>query len=289
MNKEKIVPYIFLLVPLPITFFILIYPALVSFYISLTRYDGLHAARWTGLANYSRFFSDPQMSVDIVNTIIWVALGVILPFLVGMAIAVLADGKRFESLFKTIVFLPFGLSGVVVGIMWIFVYDLDNGIFNIILNSIGLGFLVRPWLGEPFINTFAMIGAYIWINSGFSLVITSAGLRSIPKDITDAAIVDGLSGWQRFRNVTFPLLTPFVAVTISMNILNALKVFDIIYVMTGGGPFRSSETLAVGVFFEAFSVRSFGYGSAISVILFAIVLVVSVLYIKYSYKRIVRY
>jgi multiple sugar transport system permease protein len=160
---------------------------------------------------------------------------------------------------------------------------------NTILRSIGLGSLALPWLGLPYINTYFIIIAYTWSWMPFLMIIFVTGLKSIPVDIINAAKIDGARGWTLFRNIILPLLKPFTIVNVALTIINTLKVFDIIYVTTGGGPFRSSETLAVTMFFDAFSLRQYGYGAAVGTILFIIVVVVTVVYLHYSFKGEIRY
>jgi ABC-type sugar transport system permease subunit len=168
-------------------------------------------------------------------------------------------------------------------------YDPDYGVINNILRQLALGNLAVAWLGTPSINTVMMNIAYMWSTIGFPVVIFSAGLRSIPKDIINAAKIDGASGWHLFRHVTFPLLTPFTIVVFAMTILNSLKIFDLVFIMTSGGPFRSSETLAFTMYYEAFTLRSYSRGAAMGTVLFLIVTIITVVYLNYMFKREIKY
>lgn len=181
------------------------------------------------------------------------------------------------------------LSGVVVGFIWKLVYEPSFGMLNTILRSIGLNSLTCPWLGLAGINTYFIIIAYTWSWMPFPMIIFLTGLKSIPIDIINAAIIDGAEGWTLFKSIKLPLLKPFTVVNVALTILNTLKVFDIIYVTTGGGPYRSSETLAVTMFFDAFSLRQYGYGAAIGTILFTIVLAVTITYLHYSFRGEIKY
>jgi len=200
----------------------------------------------------------------------------------------MVEGRKLETLY-TMMFGFGALSGVVVGLIWKLVYEPSFGMLNTILRSIGLSSLALPWLGLPGVNTYFIIIAYTWSWMPFPMIIFITGLKSIPVDIINAAKVDGAEGWTLFKNVTLPLLKPFTIVNVALTILNTLKVFDIIYVTTGGGPFRSSETLAVTMFFDAFSLRQYGYGAAVGTILFAIVVLVTIAYLHYSFKGEVGY
>lgn len=261
----------------------------MNVYLSLTNWDGYSQPRFIGLDNYVRFVADPITYISFFNTLLWVALALSIPVLLGLLVAVLVDGKRFESAFKVILFTPFALSGVVIGLMWRFVYDPTYGVLNTSLQALGLDYFARPWLGLPTLNSFCMIAAYSWSQVGFSMVIFLAGLRNVPLDLVEASKVDGATEWQAFRNVKFPLLLPFTTVAIAMTILNTLKVFDIIYIMTTGGPYRTSETLAMTMFFDAFSLRAYGYGSAVGTVLFLVVIAVTVAYLYLMFKREVQY
>jgi ABC-type sugar transport system permease subunit len=289
MKSNRVTPYIFLIVPLFLFCFVLVYPMIQNVYLSVTNWDGKSDPKFIGLENYAYFFVDPMTYVSLTNTLIWVALAMVLPVALGLIVAVMAEGAKGENIFKGIIFAPFALSGVVVGLVWRLLYEPSYGMFNTILRSMGLSSLALPWLGLPGINTYAMILASTWSAMPGSMVIFIAGLKSIPVDIIDAAKADGAKGWRLFRSITFPLLMPFTTVIVAMTILNTLKVFDIIYVMTTGGPYRSSETLAVTMFFDAFSLRQYGYGSAVGTILFAIIVVITIAYLHYSFKGELRY
>jgi ABC-type sugar transport system permease subunit len=254
-----------------------------NLYLSFTNWDGKSEPKFIGLENYLYFIKDPMTYTSIFNTLIWVSLAIAMPVTIALIVAVTVVGRRLETLYM--VMFGFGaLSGVVVGLIWKLVYEPSFGMLNTILRGIGLGSLALPWLGLPGVNTYFIIIAYTWSWMPFPMIIFNTGLKSIPVDIINAAKVDGAKGWTLFRNVTFPLLKPFTIVNVALTILNTLKVFDIIYVITGGGPFRSSETLAVTMFFYAFSLRQYGYGAAVGTILFVVVVVVTVVYLHYSFK-----
>ncbi|MEM3872083.1 MAG: sugar ABC transporter permease [Nitrososphaeria archaeon] len=288
MKSSKLTPYFFLLPALILFCSVLLYPMIENLYLSFTNWDGKSDPKFVGLENYWYFLRDPIIYTSISNTLIWVALAIAIPVTIALGVAVMVEGKRLETLYM--IMFGFGaLSGVVVGLIWKLVYEPSFGMLNTLLRGVGLGSLALPWLGLPGVNTYFIIVAYTWCWMPFPMIIFVTGLKSIPVDIINAAKVDGAYGWTLFRNVTFPLLRPYTIVNIALTILNTLKVFDIIYVMTGGGPFRSSETLAVTMFFDAFSLRQYGYGAAIGTILFVIVIVVTIVYLQYSFKGEITY
>jgi ABC-type sugar transport system permease subunit len=273
-------------------FFVLLYPIISNLYLSFTSWPGpwgLGTTEFVGLRNYINIFTNPVALKSIKNTFIWVVFQITVPVFLGLFIAIIVDGKKGETIFKSIFFAPFALSGVIVGFIWVIMYDPDYGVINNILRQLALGNLAVAWLGTPSINTVMMNIAYMWSTIGFPVVIFSAGLRSIPKDIINAAKIDGASGWHLFRHVTFPLLTPFTIVVFAMTILNSLKIFDLVFIMTSGGPFRSSETLAFTMYYEAFTLRSYSRGAAMGTVLFLIVTIITVVYLNYMFKREIKY
>jgi multiple sugar transport system permease protein len=163
-------------------------------------------------------------------------------------------------------------------------FSRDLGVLNGVIGALFSGVKIN-WLTWVPLNTFSMILAWIWQQLGTSMVMFLAGLSTIPRDPIEASIIDGATKWQTFRHVTFPMLRPITTVVITMAMVNSFKTFDIIYVMTKGGPYRSSETLAVTMFRESFTMFNMGYGAAISVLLSAFVILVSVSYIKGMWKK----
>ena len=291
MNSEKLSPYFFLIPALAFFSVFLAFPIAFNVYVSFFKWKGLgQPTDFIGVGNYAFFLQDPDALRSIQNTLIWVAGMVSAPVVLGLLIAVLVDARvKGEVLFKSIFFLPYTISAVATGVLWEWMYYPSYGALNTILRGLGLEFLARPWLASPPTNTLAMMAALGWSQVGFSMVIFLAGLRSISPELVEASKVDGLSSWQTFRHVAFPLLTPFTTVVVAMSLLNTLKVFDIIFVMTGGGPYFSSETLAVTMYRVTFQTFGFGYGSAVANVLFLIVVVVTVLFIRAMFRQEIRY
>jgi multiple sugar transport system permease protein len=181
--------------------------------------------------------------------------------------------------------LPYALSGTAIATVWQFMLSRD-GALNSVLDSVGLQSLERSWLLRPPLNTWAIIFASTWQAVGVSVLLFLIGLQVIPKDPIEAARLDGAEGWRLFRDVTFPLLRPMTIVTVGISLVNSLKTFDIIWIMTQGGPYRSSETLAVMMYRQTFVLFQHGYGAAISVVLSVFVLLVSLLYLTRTMRSI---
>jgi ABC-type sugar transport system permease subunit len=257
----------------------LVLPFLWTAYWSFTEYSGLGAARFAGLSNYLTLLRDPVLLTSFANTLLWTVGSLLLPVGVGLLVAVLTFELIGGALYRLPFLLPYALSGAVVGVLWSFVLR-DDGALNVMLRAMGLEELARSWLLSPPWNTLAMILAHTWQATGVSVVLFLVGLQAIPRDPIEAARIDGATGWTLFRYITWPLLRPMTVVVIGISLVNSLKTFDVIWVMTQGGPYRSSETLAVTMYRETFLIFKYGYGAAIAVVLSAIVVLLSWLYLR---------
>jgi ABC-type sugar transport system permease subunit len=203
----------------------------------------------------------------------------------GLAMALLLSSTVLAKVLKGVFYLPATISAAAVGVIWYFVFNPDQGLLNSALRLFGLGGLAQDWLVNPPTNTFSMIVAFTWQGLGPTMILFLIGLQSIPREPIEAALVDGAGGLRLFWHVTLPLLRPITAVVVGISLINSFKVFDLIWVMTQGGPYRSSETLAVTMYRESFVSFHVGYGAAVAVLLTAIVLVVSIFYLRVMFRR----
>ena len=274
----RIAPYLFMLPALILVSILLLWPFLRSAWLSFTNFKGIGEAKWVGLDNYSQFFNDPVLSTSMKNTLYWVIGTLVLPVGLGLLIAVASYDVRGGALYRLPFLMPYALSGTAIATVWDFMLT-KNGALNSILGALGLESLERSWLLRPPLNTWAMIFASTWQAVGVSVLLFLIGLQVIPRDPIEAARLDGAEGWRLFKDMTFPLLRPMTIVTVGISLVNSLKTFDIIWIMTQGGPYRSSETLAVTMYRQTFVLFEHGYGAAISVVLSVIVLAVSLLYL----------
>ncbi|MFF1353389.1 carbohydrate ABC transporter permease [Streptomyces sp. NPDC058297] len=257
---------------------LLIYPFLRSIYGSLFEDNGF-TSHFTGLDNYTRLADDPIFGRSLLNTVMWVAGTLLLPVLAGLAIAVATHRMRLGPIAQLVVVLPYAISGAATAVLWKFILT-SEGSLNQVLNGIGLGSLAHPWLLEWPQNTLSMIVASTWQATGLNVVLFAIGLRAIPRETVEAAELDGATGWRMFRHITLPQLRSVSVVVIGMAIVNSLKAFDMIWVLTQGGPARSSETLALTMYREAFRLFHVGYGSAIALVLSVIVVASSWMYLR---------
>ena len=276
---DQIISYAMILPAFLLVFVLLIVPMFQNIYYSFFEWDGLKAPVFIGLRNYMSTISDNNFIVSLRNTLIWVGFTLVFPVMGGLLIAIFINGIVLENFFKSIFFIPITISFVATGIIWNYMFSREMGVINNFLPLIGIHKKIS-WLTEVPLNTFALLIGWTWQQLGINMVLFLMGLVTIPKDQTEAAMIDGANKWQLFIHVTFPMLRPITTIVITMAMVNSFKAFDIIYVMTRGGPARTSETLAVTMFRETFTLFRMGYGAAISVILSVIVITVSSVYIK---------
>ncbi|MEZ5848299.1 MAG: sugar ABC transporter permease [Geminicoccaceae bacterium] len=268
--------------PLAVFTIFVIGPLLSSFYYSFTDWNGFSSDyKFVGFDNFAKIATDRLFLQATVNTTFWMIAAIILPTALGLGLALLLDSRVFGArFFKSIFYLPICLSAVIVGQIWIWIYQPDWGLLNTIIASVTGEKYNHAWLAKPDTALWSVIVAWSWQQTGLSMVIYLAGLTAIQAELLEACELDGANTWQRIRLVVLPLLTPSTVVVIALSVINSLKGFDILYIMTGGGPFNSSDTLAMHMYNESFKKYLMGYGSAISVVLFLIAMAIIALYFR---------
>ena len=241
----------------------------------------LDITRWVGFDNYERLFSTDKVFLDrdvfppegaLVNNLKWAVLYTSISLAFGLLIAVLAARVRYESIVKAIVFVPMAIAATAVAIIWKFVYEPnpDIGVANALITGIGSDPIV--FLGRADTVNYAIIFSYVWASTGFAMVVLSAALKGIPEEIIEAARTDGASEWGIFRRIQFPLLSLPLAVVSVWLTINVIKLFDVIYVLTRGGPGTSSEVIATQMYDELFQNGEGGYAAAIAVVMLVLIL-----------------
>src|SRR6266699_6838758 len=255
---------LFVLPALAVLAIFLIYPAYYT--IRLAFYEGdFHFGffHYLGVDNFKQLLTNDPDFLDLskfppggalINNLRWVIFYITLSLIIGLGLAVLAVRVRYERAVKTAIFVPMAISATAVGIIWLFVYspNPDTGVLNATIHSFDNGFHPIAWLGRPNLVNYCLIFAYIWASVGFVMVVLSAAIKGIPAEIMEAARVDGAGEWNIFRRIMFPMLSlPLSVVTIWL-FINVIKVFDIIYVMTSGGPGTSSRVIAFTMYEETF-------------------------------------
>jgi ABC-type sugar transport system permease subunit len=253
----------------------LLYPIGYSLWLSFHEWSG-YTPVWgpfVGLENYWSLLQDEVFWKATTNSIVFVLVRTPLEVGLGFLLALLLNRRLpARSLLRTLFFVPVVMSLIVVTIIFQRIYEPNTGLLNTFLRGIGLDLLTHPWLGDSATALPAVIAVSVWKNVGFSLVILLAGLQGLPQDVIEAARVDGANAWQLTLRVIAPLMRPILALTALLSIIGGLKVFDLIFIMTRGGPTYSTEVLATMLYREAFELNNMGVASAIAVILVAIVL-----------------
>ncbi len=268
--------------PLVVFGVFVVWPLFSSFFYSVTDWNGFSADyHFLGFSNFAKIVTDRLFLNAAINSAIWLVAAIILPTSVGLILALLLDARVVGArIFKSIFYLPICLSAVIVGQIWMWIYQPDWGLLNTILSSVTSEKVHYAWLARPGTALWSVIVAWSWQQTGLAMVIFLAGLTAIPEDLLEVCQIEGASRWQRIRDVVLPLLTPSTVVVIALSVINSLKGFDILYIMTGGGPFNSSDTLAMHMYNESFKKYLMGYGSAVSVVLFLITLLIIAVYFR---------
>ena len=262
----------------PLVLFIL-GPMGASFVISLLRWDLLRPPRWKGLDNYALLIKDPEFHAAVGHTLFFIGGYLPLVLVGGLAIA-LALNQQLSgvSLFRTIYFLPVVTSWVVVAFIWRWLLNPQSGIVNYALSLIGIH--GPGWWTDPLWAMPSVILASAWKDLGFVMVILLAGLQAIPEEYYEAAAIDGAGRWSRFWRITLPLLSPAIFFVVVISLINSFQVFDQIWVMTGGGPVDATTVIVVQVVKNAFSYGQVGYAAAMSWLLFAAILLITVVQLQ---------
>lgn len=271
--------WVFLLIPAAVEVAWVFWPALNSFYLSLTRWNGLGPPESVGLANFRDLLSDEVFRQALRNNVIWAIGFGGLSVLGGLALALaLNRPRRGVGIYRSAIYLPMVFSLAVTGLFWRVLYQPDGAV-NSALGGIGLGSLEHQWLADPDTALYAVLIAAVWRQVGYVMVLYLAGLKSTDPVLEDAAAVDGTSPWQRFRYVIWPQLRGVNTVVFAVTVIDSLRTFDIVWAMTQGGPYHSSELLSTYMFQQGFTFLNLGYSSAIAVVIFVLAIVFIITYL----------
>jgi len=273
----------FVLPALAVYLLFMVWPLVGNLELSLHAWDGFAPQRtFVGLDNYIALVNDADFWSAFSNNLIWAIIGTVAPIAIGLPLAIILwSGSRFRLAFRAIYFVPVIVPIVVIGLVWGWIYNPLFGVLNTVLEAVGLEDLARGWLGDPDTALYAVLFTAIWSTFGFCVVMFLAGLQGIDMSLVDAAKVDGANAWQRTRHVLLPGIAPVFTFVLTITLVGAFAVFDIVYVMTRGGPGTATETMAGYAYKMAFT-RSFaGYGASISTVIALISLVLAVLLLRY--------
>jgi multiple sugar transport system permease protein len=279
----------FLLPSLVILAIFVVYPMTQALYLSLTEYNVLQPARWVGLENYRQLVSDPAFRNALVNTLYYAAVTTPVSVALALGLAILLNRRLpLRGFLRTSVFLPVVLSLAIVAIAWNFLLDPNIGLLSFWLGKIGI-VSEQGWLRDPGLAMPAVMLVGIWKNVGFYMVMYLAGLQSIPRELHEAASIDGAGPWRRFRRITWPLLANQTMLITILAAIATLQAFDQIFVMTRGGPFFRTETVVMMIYRVGFTEFRLGYASAMSWVLVVLIFGLSMAQVAYFRKRTVTY
>jgi ABC-type sugar transport system permease subunit len=253
-------------------------PILAVIYFSFVDWKGYSLAtiRWAGLENYAKLVNDRFFWGALQHNIQFVVVVVIVQTALALFLALILEQKfHLSTFFRGVYFMPTVLSLVVVGILFSFILSPSRGLLNVFLSNIGLKNVQPVWLGNPGLALYVLMAVHIWKDFGLSMFLFIAGLEAIPGELFDAAKVDGATPWDIVWRIIIPLLRETTTVVVILITIVCFKLFDLIVVMTGGGPFFATEVLSVRMYFQTFKFSRVGYGSSIAVVLFAITFGVS--------------
>ncbi len=282
-------PYLFLAVPLLLYFLWIIGPTFYTFYLSLTNWDGISEAKFIGLDNYTRMFQDRDFTTSFWNNVRWLVIFITVPTTVGLGLAMIFNTDlRGSRWFKISFYAPLILSFVVIGTIWSWIYEPRNGLINSLLRGIGVE-STPGWLADKNLALLSIIGAAVWRQVGYVMILYLAGLKNLDPSLIEAARVDGANGWTLFRRIIFPLLAPITTVVIVISVIDSLRAFDLVSVMTRGGPAGSSNVLANFMYIESFNNYKMGYGATIAVALFSLSLFIIIPYLYRTIKTEMEY
>jgi ABC-type sugar transport system permease subunit len=260
-----------------------IYPIISGLTTSFFQWRGTGVKTWIGFDNYSKLLTDENFINSLVITFKYTVVQVPIILILALLFALLITGTKsakWANFYRSNIFMPFVLPGVAIALLWATIFNPINGLLNIVLRTVGLDGLAHEWLGDPDTAFWAIVWVKTWASIGFYTLLFIAGISNIPREVLEAADIDGASRVQKSMKVIIPMLSPVVKVVVIFLILNSLKMFEEPQLMTAGGPNRSTEPISLYMYEQAFSNFNFGYASAIGVIFFILTFIFSIFTIK---------
>jgi raffinose/stachyose/melibiose transport system permease protein len=285
LNKKKVYPNYFLIIPMLVFTIFFLVPSTIGYLYAFTDWNPyVDKISFVGLNNLIEVFMNNKLLLAFVNTIVITAVKCIVVTMLGLAISmILKRNFKTGKGLRTVYFAPTIFSALVVGLIFSGLFDANNGIINKTLTSLGLDNLALQWLGKRWPALFTLSLAEVWRSTGYGVVITLAAIQAIPSDYLEASMVDGFSGWQRFRHIILPLIMPAVNVNILFSLIYGLKMFDLVMVLTGGGPGHDTETFGTLILSEMSRDR-YAQSVAINLVFSALLVIVAIAYQKFSKK-----
>lgn len=277
-RRKALMGYLFLLPTLLGIIVFIAGPVLASFGLSFYKWSVLKPPVFIGTVNFERMFGDPRVAISFLNTLTFVVLAISLQIIISLGLALAITGRMssgFRYYFRTAFFLPYLMSGAATAIVLSYMLNKEFGAVNYYLGFLGIPRI--PWMTSSNVVLYTIVLTYVWQHMGFTLILFIGGLNNIPPEILDAADVDGARGWRRFWHITLPMLSPIMLFAAVVGVIGGLQIFDQPYVMTRGGPGDASRTAVMVLYESAFKNMEVGYGSAIAVMLFIAIMIVTAL------------
>ncbi|GAB3816233.1 sugar ABC transporter permease [Tessaracoccus terricola] len=270
-SRRRLVPQWFLVPALVLYTIVVVYPSIAGGLYAFTDWRGGNEVTFTGLENFQKLLADQAAVASLRNTLLIAVSLTVVQSGLGLLLALaLNSAIRARNVLRTLFFAPMMMPPVIVGLLWQYIYT-PNGPLDTALQALGLGSLVQSWLGSSSVALWSVIASVIWHHVGMSMVIFLAGLQGIPDELYEAASIDGASPLRKFFSITWPLLGQAITIATALTMTSSLKLFDQVFIMTGGGPGVSTQTLSLIMYREAFVYGEYGYGSAIALVLTMIV------------------
>lgn len=265
----------------------IILPVFVSFFYSLTKYTGIGAAEFIGLKNYATLFHDHLFWVSLKNTLIVLIVSVLLLLPGSFFLALLLNAKvNGSNAIKALNFAPSIVAPILVGLIWVFILDPQMGLINNFLKSTGLSKLALQWIGGTTWTPYSVGMIFVWQTAGFLATIFLAGLKMIPKDVYESSTIDGAGRFQQMLFITIPMLNETIKINVVLIITGVFKIFEAVFLLTGGGPNHLSEVMVTYMYNVTFTSGEYGYGMSIAVITFLLTMIFSLVYMGLSKKNI---
>jgi raffinose/stachyose/melibiose transport system permease protein len=260
-------------------------PIVLAAYHSLYDWVGFGAKSFNGLHNYTTALSDPVFRSSILHNVIIALLSVAIQLPVSIALAMLLNRRlRGQAVMRLLIFAPYVVSEAITAVIWLLLLQ-PGGFADEVMKRAGLGGLVQLWLGNPHIVLYTMFAVVTWKYIGFGIILLLAGLQGIPPELREAAAIDGASSLQITRHLILPLLGPTIRIWIFLSVIGSLQLFDVVWIMTAGGPANASSTMVTYLIHNGFNSYEFGYGSAVAVILFVVCFAFALLYQRFAMRR----
>ena len=284
-QQHKLIGLLFMLPAVAFVAVFYVYPILLNIVMSFEQYTAKSfvtgEAPFIGFGNFNRLFSNPDFMVALQNTLLFTVGSLIFQFAIGLALALFFNQKfPLSGVLRSLFLLPWLAPVLVSGAIWVRFFDLDYGVINYVLRSLGIIQQPLAWLIDPKLAPISVLIANIWIGIPFNMVILYGGLQGIPNTLYEAAMLDGSTAWQKFRYISWPLLRPVSTVVLLLGLIYTLKVFDVIMSITRGGPANVSQTLNTWAYSLSFTNLDFGLGAAAGDILMLVVLVFGLIYLR---------